>query len=57
MILMIKNYPPQMMKLILILNTRAKNKEIFVLYVKNYHLLDVLYLVDMHVHVAGAING
>ena len=54
---MIKNYPPQMMKLILILNTRAKNKEIFVLYVKNYHLQGVLYLVDMHVHVAGAING
>ena len=54
---MIKNYPPQMMKLILILNTCAKNKEIFVLYVKNYHLRDVLYLVDMHVRVAGAING
>ena len=41
------------------INTPIKEINIvtFVLFVKSFHLQDVPYLADMHVHVVGAING
>lgn len=40
------------------INTRIKEINIvtFVLFAKSFHRPDALYLVDMHVHVVGAIK-